>query len=87
MQFKKKKKKEKFVDDGRVIASMDSEYINGYKSKQHRENREALRDAQLSLRERLAIYKAVLANVMPVLGIFLVSIILVICFLYYFWMN
>ena len=87
MQFKKKKQKEEFVDDGRVIASMDSEYINGYKSKKHRENREALREAQVSRKERWAIYKAAFGAFMPILGIFLVSIILVLCLLYFFWLN
>ena len=85
--FKKDKKKEKFVDDGRVIASMDSEYINGYKSKEHRENRQALREANLSRKERWAIYKAVLAQVMPIFGIFFASLIFVILFLYWFWLN
>ena len=87
MLKKEKKKKEKFVDDGRVVASMDSEYINGYKSKEHRENREALREARLSRKERWAIYKAALAHVMPLFGIFLASLLFVILFLYTFWLN
>ena len=63
---KERKKKEKFVDDGRVIASMENEYITGYKSKEHREKRRELQEANLSRKERWAIYKAMLANVMPV---------------------
>ena len=82
-----KKKKEKFVDDGRVIAPMDNEYITGYKSKEQREKRQALRDAKLTRKERWAIYKAMMANVMPVMGMFFISLIIVILFLYIFWIN
>lgn len=87
MSLQKKKKKEKFVDDGRVIASMDNEYINGYKSKEHRENRQALKEAQLSRKERWAIYKAALGHMLPIFGIFLASIIFIIFFLYFFWVK
>ena len=85
--MKEKKQKEKFVDDGRVIAPMDSEHINGYKSKEHRENRQAIREANLSRKERWAIYKGVLSNIMPMFGIFFASLIIVICLLYLFWMK
>ena len=87
MAFRKKKEKEKFVDDGRVIASMDNEYINGYQSKKQRENRQALKEAQLSRKERWAIYKAAFAHMMPIFCIFLASIIFMIFFLYFFWMK
>ncbi|MBQ4269122.1 MAG: hypothetical protein IJB97_05675 [Clostridia bacterium] len=82
-----KKKKEKFVDDGRVIAPMDNEYITGYKSKEQREKRQALRDAKLTRKERWAIYKEMMANVMPVMVIFLISFFIVFLFLYIFWIN
>ena len=82
-----KKKKEEFVDDGRVIASMDSEYINGYRSSKHRENRQALREEQITRKERWAMYKGALAQFMPIFGVFITSLILVIFFLYFFWMN
>lgn len=85
--MKPKKKKEKFDDDGRVIAPMDGEHLNGYKSKEHRENRQALREANLSRKERWAIYKATLANVMPLFGMFFISLIIAILFLYFFWLN
>jgi hypothetical protein len=84
---KEKKKKEKFVDDGRVIASMDSEYITGYKSREARKNREELRESNLTRRERWAIYKAALGAVMPVFGIFMISLVIVILLLYFFWMH
>ena len=85
--MKEKKQKEEFVDDGRVIAPMDGEHLNGYKSKAHRENRQAIREANLSRKERWAIYKGLLANVMPIFGIFVASVIIVICLLYLFWMK
>ena len=85
--MKEKKRKEKFVDDGRVIAPMDGEHINGYKSKAHRENRQALREANLSRKERWAIYKGVLSNVMPIFAIFFASLVIAICLLYLFWMK
>ena len=43
-----KKKKEKFVDDGRVIAPMDNEYITGYKSKAQHPLYSRLREARIS---------------------------------------
>lgn len=82
-----KKKKEKFVDDGRVIADMDNEYITGYKSKEHRRNVEALKEAQLSREERRAIYKGALRQVMPIFGVFVVSIVAAIFLLYFLWMR
>ena len=84
---KEKKKKEKFVDDGRVIASMDDISINGYSSRRARENRQKIRDCDLSRKERWAIYKAALGAVMPVFCIFLVALVFVLFFLYFFWMN
>ncbi|MBE7067930.1 MAG: hypothetical protein E7381_01370 [Clostridiales bacterium] len=84
---KSKKKKEKFVDDGRVVASMDSEYITGYKSRKSRENRKALREANVTRKERWAIYKAALGAVMPVFCMFIVALVLVLFFLYFFWMH
>lgn len=87
MKRKEKKEKQKFVDDGRVIASMDSEYINGYASKQQRENRQALREARLTRKERWAIYKAALAHILPVFFMFLCSVFFVIIFLYFVWMR
>ena len=82
---KEKKKKEKFVDDGRVVASMDCETINGYRSKKHHDNRRALKEARLSRKERWAIYKAALGATMPVLGMFLCGILLAIFLLYFLW--
>lgn len=87
MPSKKEKKKEKFEDDGRVIANMDFEHITGYKSRKHRENRQALKEARLSRKERFAIYKAAFAQTMPIFAIFLGSIIFVLLFLYFFWLN
>lgn len=84
---KEKKAKEKFVDDGRVIADMDSEYITGYKSKKSRENRQAIREANLTRKERWAIYKGALGAVMPVFCLFLLSLVIVIFGLYFFWMH
>ena len=88
MPFKKKekKKKEKFEDDGHVIADMDFEHITGYRSKKHRENRQAIKEANLSRKERWAIYKAYLSQCMPLFGIFLLSIIVVLLFLRFVWM-
>lgn len=85
--MKEKKQKEKFVDDGRVIAPMDSEHINGYKSKEHRENRQAIREANLSRKERWAIYKGLLSNVMPIFLVFIASLVIVICLLELFWLK
>ena len=85
--MKEKKKKEKFVDDGRVIAPMDSEHITGYKSKEQRENRQALRAEKISRKERWAIYKGLLANVMPMFMIFMSSLLLAILLLYVFWIQ
>ena len=87
MPSKKEKKKEQFEDDGRVIANMDYEHITGYKSRKHRENRQALREARLSRKERWAIYKAAFAQYLPAFGMFFLSLILVILFLYFFWLN
>ena len=84
---KEKKKKEKFVDDGRVIASMDNEFITGYKSREARKNREELRESNLTRKERWAIYKASLGAVMPVFGMFILSLVIVILLLYFFWMH
>ena len=84
---REKKKQEKFVDDGRVIAPMDNEYITGYKSKEHREKRRELQEANLSRKERWAIYKAMLANVMPVFLTFMLSLVIAILLLYFFWIN
>ena len=83
----KKEKKEKFEDDGRVIANMDYEHITGYKSRKHRENRQALKEARLSRKERFAIYKAAFMQYMPVFGLFFASLIFVIFFLYFFWVK
>ena len=83
----KKDKKQPFIDDGRVVADMDCEYITGYKSKKQRKNREELSEMQISRKERWAIYKAALQQFMPVFGMFLISILLVIFLLYFFWMN
>lgn len=85
--MKEKKKKEEFVDDGRVIAPMDNEAINGYRSKEHRENHNALREANLSRKERWAIYKAALASILPTFGIFIMALVASILFLYIFWLN
>ena len=89
MLFKKKekKKKEKFEDDGRVIADMDFEHITGYRSKKHRENRQAIKEANLSRKERWAIYKAAFEQYMPIFGIFFLSIVAVLLLLYFFWIN
>ena len=84
---REKKKKEKFVDDGRVIAPMDNEYITGYKSKEHRDRRRELQETNLSRKERWAIYKAMLANVMPVFLTFMLSLVIAILLLYFFWIN
>ena len=86
-QKKEKKQKQKFVDDGRVIASMDNEYITGYKSRESRKNREELRESNLTRKERWAIYKAALGAVMPVFGLFIISLVIVLFLLYFFWMN
>lgn len=82
-----KKKKEKFEDDGRVIANMDFEHITGYKSRKHRENRQAIKEARLSRKERFAIYKGAFMQYMPVFGLFFASIVFVILFLYFFWVK
>ena len=87
MSVKKEKKKEKFEDDGRVIADMDFEHITGYRSKKQRENRKAIQEAKLSRKERWAIYKGAFMQYMPIFGLFFLSIIFVIFFLYFFWMN
>ena len=84
---KEKKKKEKFVDDGRVIAPMDNEYINGYRSKEQRENHQAIRESNLSRKERWAIYKGVLSNVMPIFTVFFCALVICICLLYFLWMK
>ena len=84
---KEKKKKVKFVDDGRVIADMDFEHITGYRSKKHRENHKAIKEANLSRKERWAIYKAAFTQYMPIFGIFYLSIIVVILFLYLVWIR
>ena len=63
-----KKKKEKFEDDGRVIANMDFEHITGYKSRKHRENRQAIKEARLSRKERFAIYVGAFKQYMPIFG-------------------
>jgi len=84
---KEKKKKEEFVDDGRVIANMDSEYINGYKSKEHHEQRRALRETNLNRKERWAIYKGLLANVMPILLTFVAALLLGIALLDLLWIK
>ena len=82
-----KKKKEKFEDDGRVIANMDFEHITGYKSRKHRENRQAIKEARLSRKERFAIYKGAFMQYMPVFGLLFASIVFVILFLYFFWVK
>ena len=82
-----KKQKEKFEDDGRVVADMDYEHITGYKSKKHRENHRAIRELHLSRKERWAIYKGAFMQWMPIFGLFFASLIFVILFLYFFWMN
>ena len=66
---------------------MDNEYINGYKSAQHRENRNAIKEANLSRKERWAIYKGVLSNIMPIFLIFLAVLILGICLLDLLWLR
>ena len=86
LKKKEKKKKEKFEDDGRVIADMDFEHITGYRSKKHRENRQAIKEANLSRKERWAIYKAYLSQCMPIFGIFFLSIVVVLLFLRFVWM-
>ena len=83
----KKKAKEEFIDDGRVIADMDCEHITGYKSKKQREQQNAIKEMGLSRKERWAIYKGALAQWMPIFLFFITSLILVILFLYFFWMN
>lgn len=82
-----KKKKDEFIDDGRVIADMDYEHITGYKSKKERRKHEELRELQISRKERRAIYKAAFAQFMPVFGIFIASLLFVIFMLYFFWLN
>ena len=77
-----KKQKEKFEDDGRVVADMDYEHITGYKSKKHRENHRAIRELHLSRKERWAIYKAALASILPTFGIFIMALVASILFLY-----
>ena len=87
LKDKKDKKKEEFVDDGRVIASMDCESINGYRSKEEREKHRELRELDLSRKERWAIYKGALGSILPMLGIFVGSLIFIILFLYVFWIK
>lgn len=58
-----KKKKEKFVDDGRTIADMDYEHITGYKSKSERKKHNEIRSLNLSKQERRAIYKRLSLNI------------------------
>ena len=86
LKKKEKKKKEKFEDDGRVVADMDFEHITGYRSKKHRENRQAIKEANLSRKERWAIYKAAFTQYMPIFGIFFLSIVVVLLFLRFVWM-
>jgi len=82
-----KKKKEKFVDDGRVIANMDDPSINGYKSKKEHDKQRELRELDMSREERRAIYRAAFSQFMPVFGMFIASLLIVILLLYFFWMN
>jgi hypothetical protein len=86
LKKKEKKKKEKFEDDGHVVADMDFEHITGYRSKKHRENRQAIKEANLSRKERWAIYKAAFTQYMPIFGIFFLSIVVVLLFLRFVWM-
>ena len=83
----KKKPKEKFEDDGRVVADMDCEQITGYKSKKQREQQRALREMDLNRKERWAIYKGALQQFMPIFLMFMCSLVLIILFLYFFWIN
>ena len=87
MKDKKRNPKEKFVDDGRVIAPMDGEHLNGYKSKAHRENRRALKEARLSRKERWAIYKGLLSSVLPLYLMLIGSLVLTILLLKIFWIR
>ena len=84
---KEKKKKEEFVDDGRVIASMDHECINGYRSKEEREKHRQLQELNLNRKERWAIYKGALRSLLPSFAIFIGSLIFVILFLYLVWIR
>ena len=82
-----KKKKEKFVDDGRTIADMDYEHITGYKSKSERKKHNEIRSLNLSKQERRAIYKAAFTQYMPMCVCFLLAFGLVIAFLYFVWLS
>ncbi|MBQ8885480.1 MAG: hypothetical protein IJY62_03840 [Clostridia bacterium] len=81
---KEKKQKEKFVDDGRVIASMDAEHINGYRSAEERKKHEEIKSLDLNKDERKAIYKAALRQYVPMILCFVGMMVLLLLLFYFF---
>ncbi len=80
---KQKKKKPEFVDDGRTIASMDFEEISGYKSAEQRERHKQLVEVNMTKKERRALYRGVLGQIMPAFICFLVCLVTVLVVFYF----
>ena len=84
MKKKEKKKKEKFVDDGRVIANMDAENITGYRSKEERKKHEELSSLDLSKEEKRAISRAAMSQSVPMVLFFVGAMVLLLLLFYFF---
>lgn len=81
----RKKKREKFIDDGRTVADMNIDGMRGYdhSTQNERENREPL---ELTREERRAISKGMIAAALLVGGIFFAVFALFILFCTHVWM-
>jgi len=80
---KKKKEKEKFIDDGRTVADMNVEGFKWYVPEKVKAEQKKIHDLQITKKERRAMIKAALTTVLPVvllyiLGFFLVFVLIII---------
>lgn len=80
---KQKKKKPEFVDDGRTIASMDFEEISGYRSPEQRKRHKDLVEVNMTKKERRALYRGVLTQLMPAFLCFLLCFVAVLVVFYF----
>lgn len=90
---KKRQKRDEWVDDGRVIASMNVEGMPGYRRQKRRAYDEfgavkpASEPVELTRSERRAIRKGVITAALTLVGVVVVIAVLVMLFLTKVWLR
>lgn len=83
---KTKKKKVKYIDDGRTIANMNVEGMKWYVPEKHRRAKSQLADLKITKSERRAMIKGALLAILPIVFAY-IGIFFVIFLIIYFWLS